>query len=438
MKKKLFVIFAFINGSISTLFAQRFPEPEFESGYIIPETHTLAPKSLWIEYADVLMLVLLLSIMTWFVIKKRSRRGIFWTSVVSILYFGFYKVGCVCPVGSVQNVTLALFSADYLIPLSVIAFFVIPLIFTLFFGRTFCAGVCFMGAVQDIFNFKPVKVPERLDRALRIIPYIYLTFAVLFAATGSDFIICRFDPFIGFFRFSSGLGMLIFGLIIILTGIFVARPYCRYLCPYGVILSWMSKISYRHTTITPTECIECHLCDTSCPVDAINKPVSVKPELNSKGPKRLLLIFVLLPVFIILSGFLTSRLYKPLSTVHPTVELAEEINYEIKMNKKTGSEESDAFHSSGVPVKQLFADAADIQSQFHKGSWFTGSFLGLMFGLGLIKRSRVHTQTDYVPDKGNCVSCGKCWKFCPIDHTGKIKPEFEDKIQFINKQQNKT
>ena len=433
MKKKISIIITSALSLIASLsVAQpRFPAPEFESGYIPPETQTYAPHSLWIEYMDVFMLILLLSVMTWFVIKKRSRKGIFWTSVISIFYFGFYKVGCVCSIGSIQNVTLALFKADYIIPVSVIAFFVIPLIYTLFFGRTFCAGVCFFGAVQDIINFKPIRLPDWLNRSLGVIPYIYLTFAVLFAAAGSDFIICRYDPFIGFFRFGANIGMLIFGAIILLTGIFVARPYCRFLCPYGVILSWVSKISYRHTTITPTECIQCHLCDTSCPVDAIVKPVEVKPEQNSKGTIRLLKLFILLPVFIGLSGFLTSRLYKPLSTVHPTVGLAEEISYEINTNARTDSKESDAFHTSGVPVKQLFADAAEIQSEFYRGTWFAGSFLGLMFGLGLIKRSVAKPQKDYVPDKGNCVSCGKCYKYCPVDNSGKIKDEFNSIINKV-------
>jgi ferredoxin len=266
---------------------------------------------------------------------------------------------------------------------------------------------------------------------LSIVPYIYLSFAVLFAATGSDFIICRFDPFIGFFRFSAGIGMVIFGLIILATGVFVARPYCRYLCPYGVILSWLSKISYRHTTITPSECINCKLCEHSCPVNAIDKPTEIKPETGSKGSIRLLRLFILLPILVILSGFLTSRLYKPLSTVHPTVELAEEINFEIQTNKRTGSEESDAFHTSGVPISQLFSDAAVIQSEFYRGTWFAGSFLGLIFGLGLINRSTARTKTDYVPDKGNCVSCGKCYKFCPVDHHGKIKEEFVDQLEHI-------
>lgn len=394
---------------------QRFPAPEFESGYVIPETQTVAPRALTFEYLDVVVLFVLLSLMSWFVLKKRSRTGILWTSIFSIIYFGIFRIGCVCSVGSLQNVTLSLFQSDYIIPVTVIAFFSLPLIFTLFFGRTFCAGVCFMGAVQDLVNIKPISIPTWLSKPLKAIPYIYLTLAVLLAASGADFIICRYDPFIGLFRMNMTFGMFVFGAVILILGIFIGRPYCRFLCPYGVLLSWMSKLSFRHTTITPTVCIQCKLCDRSCPIDAINKPVDIKPEAVDKGRNRLILLFVLLPVFMITGGFLASRLSKPFSATHPTVSLAQEIKWETDHHKKTGSEESEAYHTSGIQEQQLFFEAGQIQSFFYTGSWLAGAFLGFIFGIALIKTSIVRRQTDYEPDRGDCVSCGKCYKYCPVD-----------------------
>ena len=47
---------------------------------------------------------------------------------------------------------------------------------------------------------RPVKVPGWLEHALGLIPYVYLGAAVLFAATGSAFVICQYDPFVSFFR----------------------------------------------------------------------------------------------------------------------------------------------------------------------------------------------------------------------------------------------
>lgn len=415
MKLKRLILFISTTLPLAILAQPRFPKPEFDTGHVPPDPQVISPRVFGLEMLDLAVLIVLLSVMTWFVLKKRSRRGIFWTSIVSIIYFGFYKVGCVCSVGSVQNVTMSLFQFDYIIPITIIGFFAIPLIFTLFFGRTFCAGVCFMGAVQDIVHFKTVKVPLWLQKILGTIPYLYLVFAILFAATGSDFIICRYDPFIGFFRFNTTFNMFIFGALIIITSIFIGRPYCRFLCPYGVLLNWMSRLSKWHTTVTPTECIQCKLCEDACHIDAIKKPQTIKAESNQIGTKRLTVLVVLIPLFIFFGGFIVSQLYKPLSTVHPTVKLAEEINYEIKIGKKTDTEESKAFHKSGMPKEQLFADAAVIQSQFHKGSWIAGGFLGLFFAIALISSSVARPVKDYTPHRGNCVSCGKCYKSCPVD-----------------------
>lgn len=417
IKYYIFSILLFI--CFQTVDAQRFPAPEFESGYTVPETQTIAPRALGWEYLDVVVLLMALCVMSWFIIKKRSRKGIFWTSIFSIVYFGIIRLGCVCSVGSIQNITLSLFQSDYVIPLTVIAFFVLPLLFTLLFGRTFCAGVCFMGAVQDLVNIKHVSIPSWISKPLSALPYIYLTLAVLLAASGADFIICRFDPFIGFFRMNATFGMVVFGAAIIVLSIFVGRPYCRFLCPYGVLLSWMSKLSFWHTTVTPSACIQCKLCDTSCPVDAINKPTNLKPESQDKGRNRLLKLFVALPILIIAGGLLASQLYKPLSTIHPTVRLAEEIKWEQDHNTKTGSEDSKAFHSTGVEVVQLFSDASNIQQFFYIGTWIAGGMLGLFFGISLLKTAVVRRQEDYTPDKGNCVSCGKCYKYCPVLPTSK-------------------
>ena len=181
----------------------------------------------------------------------------------------------------------------------------------------------------------------------------------------------------------------------------------------------MSRISIWHTTVTPSSCIQCKLCDTSCPVDAIDKPTIIKSESIEKGRKRLIILFVLLPVFVLAGGFFASLMHKQLATIHPTVSLAEEIKWEIDHHKKTGSEHSNAFHTSGIPTKQLFNNAAYIQTQFYVGTWIAGALLGLFFGISLLQHAVVIRRTDYVPNKSNCVSCGKCYKYCPVDKNGK-------------------
>ncbi len=394
---------------------QRFPKPEFESGYTQPVTSMPVPRDGMFAFLDVLVLIAALSLITWFILKKRSRTGVVAVSIFSILYFGFFREGCVCSVGSVQNVVLALFNPGYHIPLSALAFFVIPLAYTLFFGRTFCAGVCPLGAVQDVFLMRPVTLKKWLQKALGLIPFIYLGLSVLYAATATDFIICRYDPFVGIFRFNATFFMFAIGAIFLLVSIFIARPYCRFFCPYGVILNLVSRVSKNHLTITPSNCIQCKLCESSCPLDAINKPVVVKQmESKRSATRRFILLSLIIPALMVVGGWTGANFHENLAKVNSKVRLADEL---LRFDSKTMKEslEIEGFRTSGKPVEQLYLEAAEIVKQFYYGGWILGAFIGLVIGLALSGLSRYRYREDYSPDKGACVSCARCLKYCPVE-----------------------
>src|SRR5665647_691436 len=152
---------------------QRFPKPEFSTGYSQPNTTVPHARFQLLEYLDVTILLLVLLVTTWMVLKKRSRIGVFWISVFCLLYFGWYREGCICAVGSVQNIVLGIVDPTYAIPLTALAFFLLPLIFALFAGRIFCAGACPLGAIQDIIVFKPIELPKWIQKVLGLIPVSY-------------------------------------------------------------------------------------------------------------------------------------------------------------------------------------------------------------------------------------------------------------------------
>ncbi len=419
-----FVKLLFISALMAILFGvqvinvygvQRFPKPEFESGYTQPETLQPSARAEMLAFLDIFVLAAALVLVSWLVLKKRSRNLVFLVSVLSMIYFGFYRKGCICSIGAIQNVSLAITDSSYVIPLTAIAFFILPLIFTLFFGRTFCAGVCPFGAIQDLISFKPQKLGTRLTTVMSLIPYIYLGLAVLYAATQTDFIICRYDPFVGIFRFDASIGMFIFAGTFLISGVFIARPYCRFLCPYGVLLNWISRFSWKHYTITPAACIQCRLCEDSCPYDAIDMPVTDKnPQSKSATVRKLIVICLLVPFFTVLGGWTVSRMHESLAGLNKHVRLAKSL-----LNPSTSPDQPDTFEvsaykTSGKPISQVYTDAALVLRKFYLGGWILGCFLGFVFGIKLANLLITRYKTDYTPNKGACFSCTRCGDYCPV------------------------
>jgi ferredoxin len=247
-------------------------EEDIGDGYQVPVVQRTLPRAQWREVADVALLGAALGIGAWLVLYRRSRAGVLALTVGCLAYFGFYREGCVCPIGAIQNVAVGLTDPHYALSFVTIAIFFLPLLLALFFGRVFCAGVCPLGAIQELVLLRPVQVPRSLDRALGALKWVYLAVAIGFAvlpAASRDFVICRYDPFVGFFRQAGFAHVLLIGAGLLVLGTFVGRPYCRYLCPYGALLSATSRLAWRSVSITPSKELDCGLCVDACPYGAI-------------------------------------------------------------------------------------------------------------------------------------------------------------------------
>jgi ferredoxin len=394
--------------------------------YVFPEKIRL-PFAL--EYLDVALLGGAILLAAHLALKARNRNAILALSIFSLLHFGFWRQGCICPIGAIQTVAAALFDRSYAISPIVILFFLLPLVLTVFFGRSFCAAVCPLGALQDVVVVRAVRVPAPLAHALRMLGWVYLGLAVLLAAVGSAFIICQYDPFVALFRLDGSFEMLVLGAAFVAAGLFVARPYCRFLCPYGAILRVLSACSWRRVTITPAECVRCRLCEDSCPYGAIRPANASEPSPpRRRGRWALVAMLVLLPVLVLGGRWGVGKLAAPLARSHEIVLLAERITAEDRGREKQHDDATAAL-AAMLPadretrIEEIREEAAVIEGRFRTGTRWLGALLGLVIGLKLVGLSVRRRRTDYIADPATCVSCGRCFAACPVDRRQRKFPE---------------
>lgn len=197
-----------------------------------------------------------------------------------------------CPLGSLQN---SLSAYKFKFPYYVLG---LLLFFGALMGRLVCGFLCPFGFLQDLLHkipfFKKVKAFKG-DKILRYFKYVILIFLVIVLP-----ICVKLTPFFCKYICPSGTlaGILLslsntrlyrlFGSlfawkicvlsIIILIGIIIFRPFCKYLCPLGAIYGLCNKISVYRMECDTSSCTNCGKCAKACEmcVDPSKTPNSIE------------------------------------------------------------------------------------------------------------------------------------------------------------------
>ncbi len=143
---------------------------------------------------------------------------------------------------------------------------VLILFLTLLFGRFFCGYVCPIGAVQEIASRLPVKQKKISNQ--KAVMIVHVLFFVLFIVLGIVFSVnmLSFFGIADFFNLNfTSLFVLVF-VLLLLFSIVVYRPFCRFVCPYGLLLSFAALKSVFQLNRNEN-CIDCSICEKHCPTD---------------------------------------------------------------------------------------------------------------------------------------------------------------------------
>ncbi|HOS29320.1 MAG TPA: 4Fe-4S binding protein [Treponemataceae bacterium] len=184
----------------------------------------------------------------------------------------------ICPMGGIATLT-RFFSQGLFIPKTSISNFIIlgaVLLVTIIAGPVFCGWICPLGSVQDWvrslskkLKIKRLTVPRYINTALSLLRFGVLALVIFATAKSLSLMFMRLDPYYALMHFWTGevfpLSILILALTLILS-LFIDRPWCRWFCPLGAVLSVIGKISIFKIKKPSSKCINCGSCHKACPV----------------------------------------------------------------------------------------------------------------------------------------------------------------------------
>ncbi len=64
--------------------------------------------------------------------------------------------------------------------------------------------------------------------------------------------------------------------LVLLSSVYIHRPFCKYLCPLGAFYALFQKVSILRLGLDRDKCVSCGKCEKSCPMD-----VAVTKDPNS-------------------------------------------------------------------------------------------------------------------------------------------------------------
>lgn len=217
-----------------------------------------------------LLLVLLISIN-----DQLAEKGL------TIPFVGSASLHAVCPFGGVVSVYSLLTEGVFVQKIHESSFVMLGIVILLglLFGPVFCGWICPLGTVQEYIGSLGRKIFKNkynsfisywIDKYLRFLRYLVLIWVVYMTANTGKLAFLNIDPYHALFNFWTSevaIGGLIVLSITLIISLFIERPWCKYVCPFGALLGLTNFISIFKIRRNATTCISCKKCNNSCPMN---------------------------------------------------------------------------------------------------------------------------------------------------------------------------
>ena len=225
------------------------------------------------------------------VIKAKNRKFLY---LISVIVFGILLGSDPNPMGTIKDALVLLATKGVIFPPRMIALALF--LITVFVANKFiCSWGCQLGTLQDlIFRlnrnvndtrgiFRQYKIPFVISNSIRIA--FFITF-IFIAFLWSFDIVEVIDPFKIFNPAMIKIAGWMFLGIILMSSLFIYRPWCHLFCPFG-LTGWMvEKLAVFKINVDYKSCTACEACAKACPsnvMDTILKQDKVIPDCFSCG-----------------------------------------------------------------------------------------------------------------------------------------------------------
>ncbi|GAB6108054.1 4Fe-4S binding protein [Fusibacter bizertensis] len=198
-----------------------------------------------------------------------------------ITWFSSASLHAICPFGGVETIYNLLTVGTYIQKVHVSALILLGLVtfLAIVLGPVFCGWICPLGTIQEwvskigkkIFKKKYNQfIPSKVDKPLRWLRVVFLVWVIFVTAKSGTLMFQNADPFYALFNFWTGevapMALAILGATLV-GSLFISRPWCKYLCPYGAVLGFFNKLKFIKPSRNSSTCISCKKCDQVCPMN---------------------------------------------------------------------------------------------------------------------------------------------------------------------------